>query len=186
MSLRRQLTTPVYLVAFALVLIPTIDAMTQMIPIRIHEARWRFGAFGIMSNAILLPTVGLLLAFAAAVTFEHRRLQRVLGIASLAIGAVAACALVLFGLDALQVRQQFQPGAQLAFRVASTAAVAKAFLGILILGAFGLASLRGPRAPRREKAQRGDIVVGKSGTAAPGLRTRPTEPEVADGAAIGD
>jgi chromate transport protein ChrA len=164
--------------------------MTQSIPFRLHDPRWRFGAFGIMSNAMLVPLVGLLIAFVAAATFEHRLLQRVLGLVCLGIGAIVALGLVLFGLDALQVRQQFQPAAQLAFRVASTTAVMKSFLAVITLGAFGLASFRAPRgarASRREKAQRDDLVVGKSGTAAPGLRPRTSEAEPAtDGAAVGE
>ena len=69
----------------------------------------------------------------------------------------------------------------LAFRVASTTAVTKSILGILTLGAFGLASFRGPKAPRREKAQRGGLIIGSSGTAAPGLRPTPAPERITNG-----
>lgn len=183
MSLRRQLATPTYFVAFALICIPPFDALMQVIPFRLHDPRWRFGAFGLLSNAMMVPTVGLLIAFVAAVVFEHRVLQRTLGIVALVLGAVTACALIVFGLDALQIRQQVQPAAQLAFRVASTTAVAKSMLGILTLGAFGLVSFRAPRAPKRAKPTRDSLVVGTSGKAAPGLRPIPLPEEESDAVA---
>jgi hypothetical protein len=187
MALQRQLAAPTYLVALALTCIPPFDALMQVIPLRIHDPRWRFGAFGLMSNAMMIPVVGLLIAFVAAMMFEHRVLQRTLGMLCLAIAVVTAGTLVIFGLDALQVRQQVQPAAQLAFRVASTTAVTKSILGILTFGAFGLASFKGPKSPRREKPQRGSLIIGASGTAAPGLRStapdRATDGDPVNGAA---
>ena len=101
---------------------------------------------------------------------------------SLTIAVLAAGALVIFGLDALQVRQGVQPPMQLAFRVASTTAVTKSILGILTFGAFGLASFKGPKAPRRDKGQqRSGLIIGGSGTVAPGLRQPPTSDRIASG-----
>jgi len=181
MALQRQLSAPSYFVAFALICIPPLDALMQVLPLRIHDPRWRFGAFGLMSNAMMVPAVGLLIAFVASAMFEHRMLQRVLGILCLLAAVAAAGSLIMFGLDALQVRQQVQPPMALAFRVASTTAVTKSILGILTLGAFGLASLKTPRAPKRDKAQRSGLVVGTSGTIAPGLRQTTPERSIGDG-----
>jgi hypothetical protein len=170
MALQRQLAAPAYLVAFALIVIPPLDALMQVIPFRLHDPRWRFGAFGLLSNAMMIPVTGLLIAFVVSTLFEHRVLQRTLGMLSLAVATATVGVLIVFGLDALQVRQQVPPAAQLAFRVASTTAVTKSILGILTLGAFGLASFKAPKSPRRDRAQRGGIMIGSSGTAAPGLR----------------
>ena len=92
---------------------------------------------------------------------------------------------IIFGLDALQVRQRVAAGAwQLAFRVASTTAVTKSILGILTLGAFGLASFKARRRRAARKAQRGGLIIGGSGTAAPGLR--PSVPAARASSADGD
>ena len=185
MAPQRQLAAPTYLVAIALACIPPLDALMQVLPLRIQDPRWRFGAFGLLSNAMMIPVTGLLIAFIASSMFEHRVLQRTLGFVSLAIAVAVAGSLVIFGLDALQIRQQVQPPMQLAFRVASTTAVTKSILGILTLGAFGLASFKAPKSPRRDKAQRGGLVIGSSGTVAPGLR--PAAPERAtDGEAVSE
>jgi hypothetical protein len=181
MALQRQLAAPTYFVAFALTCIPPFDALMQALPFRIHDPRWRFGAFGLLSNAMMIPVTGLLIAFVAAALFEHRVLQRTLGILALAFAVITAGALIIFGLDALQVRQQVATPMQLAFRVASTTAVTKSILGILTLGAFGLASLKAPKGPRREKPQRGGLIIGGSGTAAPGLRPPPGQERATSG-----
>ena len=104
MALQRHLATPTYLVAFALTCIPPFDALMQVLPLRIHDPRWRFGAFGLISNAMMIPVTGLLIAFIASSMFEHRVLQRTLGILSLIVAVGMTGGLIIFGLDALQVR----------------------------------------------------------------------------------
>lgn len=160
MAQQRQLATPTYLVAFALICIPVLDALMQVLPFRLHDPKWRFGAFGLLSNGMMIPVTGLLIAFVASTMYEHRLFQRILGLLSLVAAVVVAVALVVFGLDALQIRQQVQPAAQLAFRVASTTAVAKAILGILTFGGFALAAFKAPKLPRREKGSKAGMIIG--------------------------
>jgi len=173
MTQPRQLVTPGYLVAFTLLLVPPFDAIMQVLPLRLHEARWRFGAFGLMSNAMMLPMIGLVVAFAIAAYFEHRRFQRVLGVIAFAIAGITVIALAAFLLDALQVRRDVNPKASLAFTVATATAVGKSILGVITLGAFGFAGFRGPKSTRHEPATSGVLLGAKPASAPVSAPKRP-------------
>jgi len=56
----RRIVWPSYLVAFSLLVIPPIDALMQTMPAHPSEPRWRWGAFGLLSNAMMIPMIGLL------------------------------------------------------------------------------------------------------------------------------
>src|SRR3954467_63008 len=103
MAPSRTLAMPTYLVAFALIVIPPFDTIMQLMPLRPGDPRWRFGAFGLLSNAMMIPLVGLLLAFVAATIFEHVRTRQLIGIVSLLVAFGVVGLFVLFGLDALQI-----------------------------------------------------------------------------------
>src|SRR6185436_12992045 len=150
------------LVALALMVIPPFDALMQVLPLKPGDARWRFGTIGLMSNALMIPIVGLLIVFVGAALFEHRKLQRILGFASLILAVFILVALGLFVLDALQVKSSVTPAAQLAFKVASGTAMMKALLGIATLGAFGFAALRAPKTvqPVVKTTRGADLIIG--------------------------
>src|SRR4051794_22944935 len=59
MAQQRQFAWPTYLVGFSLFLLPLFDAISQFIPFRPQDAKWRFGAFGIFSNSLLLSLLGI-------------------------------------------------------------------------------------------------------------------------------
>jgi hypothetical protein len=171
---QRHLAPPTYLVAAALIVIPPFDALMQVLPLRIHDARWRFGFVGLSSNALMIPVVGLLIAFVGASYFEHRAVQRVLGFVSIAIAAFILISLGFFVLDALQVKQSVAPAAILAFKVASVTAVLKSILGLVTLGAFALASFRTPRPVAPAKGQRGaELIIGAKPIARPSAASLP-------------
>lgn len=163
MAQQRQIAPAAYLVALAFLLIPPFDALMQVLPFRIHDPKWRFGFFGLASNALMLPMAGLLIAFMVTVVFEHRRFQKVLGILSTVAAVALIIALGIFALDALQVRAEVNPARILAFKVASLTAALKAILGIITLVGFSYASFRAPKPPKPAKAPRsaGLIVASK-------------------------
>ena len=175
MSQPRQLAAPTYLVAFALIFIPLFDEMMKLLPLRFGDPRWRFGAFGLVSNAIMLPVTGVLIAFVAATVFEHARFRRILGILTGVTALVIAGGWILFALDAVQVRSAVVPAAALAFKVAITTASLKSLFGVVTLAFFTLASFRMPPVASSSKPSRGGMIVtggrvpinGREGAAAP-------------------
>jgi len=163
---RHVLAVPTYLVAFSLACIPPFDAAMQLLPLQIGQPRWRFGAFGLVSNAFMLTLAGFLVAFVASAVFEHRRTHRVLGFVALFGAILTTVGLLLFALDALQVQRDVTVAARLAFRVASITAAAKATLAIVTLFAAARASRRTGDATRARVVQPPDgLLVATPGRA---------------------
>jgi hypothetical protein len=175
----RRIVWPSYLIAFSLSIIPPIDALMQTLPMRFGDPRWRWGAFGLMSNAMMIPMIGLLIAFVVATVFEHHLFRRILGVftAILALGTLIG--LGLFALDTLQLHKQVQERGLLAFRVAALTATTKAVVGMLTLGGFTWTAFTGPK--RREKASASGIIIGGSRQAKAPASTAPlTAPEAVE------
>lgn len=152
----RQIAVPAYLVSFALIVMPLADVMTTLFPWRLMDSRWRFGAVGLISNALLLPIAGLLIAYIVATVLNHWTLRRVLGALALVGAAIAVVALGLFALDALQTRAAVRPEMRLSFMVASLAAATKTLVAGVTFIAIGLAALRG-RKPSGSKDRGGSL-----------------------------
>ena len=148
MTRYRYLALPAYAVAAALVLIPLTDASLSLWPWRPGLAQWRFGAIGLLSNALMIPAAGLLIVLVTALVLGHWRTLRVLG-ALCALGAlVTFTSLFLFGLDAIQTRAQVAEVSRASFDAASFVAVGKLLLATIALAGFALAGLRTRRETR--------------------------------------
>lgn len=162
----RQLAWPAYLVAIALMAIPLVDAWTTLYPWSPGDARWRFGAVGLVSNALLIPMAGLLVAMLIAWFLEQRVMLRTIGVFGFFASAVCLVALAFFGLDAVQTRASVRLEMQTSFHVASITAAVKMALAGATFFACGLSAWRGSRG----------LVTRKSSGAAGGLFTLPTAP----------
>lgn len=154
----RQLAWPVYLVSAALILIPLSDVFTSLFPWRVLEPRWRFGAVGLISNSLLIPTLGLLLAFVMAALNDHRITRRIIGITALLASSVCLIALVMFALDAVQTRAAVRPEMRVSFNVASVAAAVKTLIAGVTAFAIGWAALRRGRS-RVSDSKDGDVPI---------------------------
>jgi hypothetical protein len=157
----RPLVLPAYLVGFALALIPPLDAVMQVLPLRLGDPRWRFGTFGLLSNAMMIPLTGLLIIFVASTVFEHRRFQRILGILAFTLALGMLAGLGLFALDALQIRNDVSQKAALAFKVATGTAGLKATFGMFTLAMFGIAAFRGPKPSRATTPRSDNLIYGR-------------------------
>jgi hypothetical protein len=159
MSFSKRLAPATYLVGFALFCIPLADAITSTLPAHVHEARWRFGAVGLVSNAILFPALGALIVLSAAMIFDHHRARRGLGVVALVVAVLCVAALGIFVLDAVQTHVGVRANLQLSFAMASTTAALKLVIATATFAALGAAGLRGPiatecsaRATNRDRA----------------------------------
>ncbi len=113
-----------YPVAAILVIVPLMDLSTRVWPLRAADTGWRFGAFGLIANFLILPVAGLALATITAAVLHHRRTLRSLAALSFAIGFALLVGSGLFALDFLQLRASVQKEAIGAFDVASVKATA--------------------------------------------------------------
>ena len=137
-----------YLVAVVLIILPFVDAAVSITPFHVRSVQWRFGAIGLLTNTLLTPAVGFMLAVVTAALLQHFRTQRVLSIVAW-IGAVALLGLlVVFALDALQTRAMVRPEMMRPFVLASTVAVCKLVIWAIVSIVLARAS-RVPRGLRR-------------------------------------
>ena len=95
-------------------------------------ASWRFGAFGVVAGRLSVLLVADAFLFAAAIGLQHRMMLRVLGWIHLALAAVCFAALLVFGLDALEM------GGRVRGAVAGPVGVAALRAGGIVALAIGL------------------------------------------------
>ena len=161
----RYLSLPAYLVAIAMILIPLTDSFTTLFPWNVGDSRWRFGAVGLISNALMIPLAGLLIAFTVASIREQRAVLRTIGVVGFIGALLCLLALVSFALDSLQTRSQVRPEMQASFAIASITAGIKTLLAGATLFAFGISGWKASRSTSR-----------KSNSAAGELFALPTAP----------
>jgi hypothetical protein len=157
--LNRYLARGAYVVAFALIVIPMFDAATSVLPLRFGESRWRYGTIGLLSNSLLIPMAGVLVAFAIANAYGHRKTLRTLGGISALSAVMCLAAIVTFALDALQSQSGIVPAAHQAYIVASSTAAIKLLLGAIAFTFFALAGLKRLPSGAGKGAPRDRILV---------------------------
>lgn len=147
-TLARRLAPCLYLIAIILIVVPLFDASTTTLPFRPGNVQWRFGALGLLSNTMLTPGLGFMLAVVTAVALQQIGAQRALQILSWVGVVVLLGALVMFSLDALQTRSMVRPEQRAAFNLACITAACKMLMWTVAFALFGRAS-RVPPALRR-------------------------------------
>jgi hypothetical protein len=128
MKPNRALAFSGYAIAAYLVLVPLLETFLQLWPLRVGDARWRYGATGVMSQSLMTPLLGLLLAVGVAVYLGHRARARILAVLSALASVVTLVVIPLFVLDALEMRSLLprdQGAPTGSFDVATVAALAK-------------------------------------------------------------
>ena len=158
MHRKTLLALPGYSVAILLVSFPLLDTALSVWPVRAGEVAWRFGATGLFSRVLITPLLGLLVAFGVAALLEHRGVLRGISILSGLLGVAIVGGVVLFLLDALQMRPRVRPEVRTAFDMTTLVALAKYGLGVLALSAFGVA---GWKSSKGESAAEGKRVRGR-------------------------
>ncbi len=123
---------------------------------------WRFGVAGLLSGALVLPLLGFGLMLVATAILEQPRLSLLLGVKTAVLAIAVLAILVVFGLDALQLRAQVVMGARRAFDMASLKALLTygfeaVVLTVLSVNAFRIARAGGAR--RTESRLRAPLVV---------------------------
>lgn len=163
--LHHKLAAPAYFVAILLVFIPVFDALMSVAPFHPGSAQWRFAAVGLLSNALMIPCVGFLLAVVTAVTLDNLAAKRAIRVISWTMVPVLATAISFFALDAMQTRASVRAQLQLSFLVASVTAIGKLLLGVVAFVLFARASRTTSRRPERMTAAT-NLLVTREGPSA--------------------
>ena len=125
-----------YFVAIVLIVIPVFDAATSVYPFHLANSQWRFAIIGLLSNALLLPTIGMLMAVLVAVTQEHDRTIRMLKITNWVLAVLMGLTVATFMLDTVQSKTAIRPEMLTGYYVASLTALVKLVMAVACLGLF--------------------------------------------------
>lgn len=178
-SLVRSLRVPGYVILGIAMVLPMLDLLVSVMPLRPSTVVWRFGAVGLYSSAIGTPLLILFFIYVLAHLSGDRKVRIVVGVISALIAVSLVAAAGAFILDALQMRQRIQPAAQTRFMTASVQAMLKLALQGLAALVLAVSVFRSSKAAKLAPAARTEsgrsgspLLVGRSAG-------RPSVPEVA-------
>ena len=137
-AVRRPVAWSLYAIGMLVVFAPLGDLAAGIGSLNPGAVPWRFGAAGLLSGALILPMVGLGFWFAAAVLLEHRTFLRVLSVLAGILFLVVGVTLVMFALDAFQVRVQVRQDAKRAFDLAAGKAAVTFLLEAVVLAVLAV------------------------------------------------
>jgi len=149
----RPLLSAGYGIGAMLLVLPVAELSLRFFPMQPGAVNWRFGAAGLLSNAVVLPVIGMAVLMATASLMEQRLMVRVASVVNLLGGLALWVVSVFFVLDALQLRGIVRPEMARSYDVAA----AKALLSLLLAGAVALwlavGGWRATRLPRGSAAR---------------------------------
>ena len=126
-----------YVVAIALILLPTLDFVFSVPPAEFAEVQWRFAAFGLLSGVVMMPLIGLALAVAVAGFLRQYHVVRVLVVLCLTIAVFLIVVSLGFVLDVLQLQGTVPQEGRAAFSSAWIRALSKLVVSAAILAYLG-------------------------------------------------
>ena len=141
----RRLQGPLYLSCLLLVLIPLVDLVSNVWPLRPWEVGWRYGAVGLASGFILTPFLGWVAGLALARTLLQPRALLLFSWGSVGVAILLGGATAVFILDALQVGEGVPDMGRSTFQIGAVRAAVKLALVGGALGWLGLAGLHSLR-----------------------------------------
>jgi hypothetical protein len=127
-SLARHLRVPGYLFFGIAMILPLLDLLVSVYPIRLGTVVWRFGAVGFLSGAIGAPLLILFFIFALALFAGDRKVIMTVGVVAALIALLLVAGTGSFALDALQMKRRIQAAAQQRFVMVAMQAMLKIIL----------------------------------------------------------
>ena len=156
----KRLATAGYALAALLWIIPLIDIVANVWPLRPGDATWRYGSEGLLAGFLLTPFLGLALAAGLAAWRGEGGTLRLLGWLS---GCAAGVLVVIcgdFALNVLQVRSSIPAPAISRFDLGAAKAAAEYGLVVIGLAIWAFALIRTARA-MLAGAPRSPLVVAR-------------------------
>lgn len=160
--------------AALLLTVPFVQAGSQIWPLQLSNIQWRFGAANALSSILLLPFLGLVLVLLVARGTESRAWSRAVGAGSALFALGLLGSLIVFALDALQLRAIVSTQMSGAFNSTAvrvgivTSLFFLAFSYLTVLGftkmpGLSAASRRSSKASKDQSEDRGLIVGVREG-----------------------
>ena len=105
-----------YGVAALMIALPILEFTLTVWPPR-GAVMWRFGAYGLLTQALMLPLLGMFVALLTARLLGHRRAHLAIVLMAATAAILQAAGLAVFLLDGLQARALARPDMQAAVSV---------------------------------------------------------------------
>ena len=159
----RRLLALLYLAGAILIVDQVADLIGTFMaqPIALGSAAWRFGAFGLFSSRSSVLLVADAMLFAAAIGLDHRRVLRTLGFLHLLLAVTATAGLVVFALDALEVRREIRESASGLYHSAALRVAVVSLLASILLAWTGFVAIATTRSTKGGARPAGEgLVVG--------------------------
>ncbi|HEU5169933.1 MAG TPA: hypothetical protein VFU46_05320 [Gemmatimonadales bacterium] len=142
-------------VALLLIMSPLADLIAALLPVRASEVSWRFGAYGLLVNALVTPILGLSIITVTSALRERRRATVTVSAVNALLALLLIGGFALFVLDYFQLRQAVGAASRgaydaAAFKAMIVAALEAGVLGWLAVVGFRAASV-GSEAPQRDR-----------------------------------
>ena len=178
----RRLRAPGYLILGIAMVLPLIDLLVSLSPLRPTTLMWRFGAVGLLASAIGAPLLVLFLIYVLAYFSGDRKVMVACAVIAALVALMMIAGAGTFALDALQMKRRIQAAAQARFIMASAQALLKMGLqglASLVLAVSAFRTLKGAKSlpgPRTEARASSSMLVGRPSVARPVAGEAPVAP----------
>ena len=129
-------------VALLLIASPAADLVAALMPMRPGEVSWRFGAYGLITNSLITPILGLAIILVVSEHQEWTRSMTVTAAVCAVLALILFAGFALFVLDYIQLRQAVGRAARGPYDAAAFKAMLVAALEAGVLLAMSLAAFR--------------------------------------------
>lgn len=160
---RRSLFAPAILVALLLVVFAYLDFSLSIWPLKLGEARWRFGAVGVLTSYMSWLLLGGLMLLWYAQAAGRRGLLKFLAFLCALQAVLLLVLLVGFPLDFLQIRRDVPDEDQWTFKVAAARSAVKLLAGgvtFVWLAVAGFKAARDESGSRSNRRESVPLIVG--------------------------
>jgi len=165
LEVARPLGLSIILVAAFLIVVPFINVLPTVIPIRLGSRDWRFGTWGFYLTALTMPTLGCGLLALGGVLRRSRPVLRVVFLVASIMALLAVLGLAGFLIDGAALRgANPDPGAKRLFNQGIGRTLVMAGLAIPALVAIAYASIKGAAGLEQETLAGKDSKIFVGGT----------------------
>ncbi len=155
-----------YSVGLLLVLVPLVDLTLRSFPVQFGTLQWRFSTVGLLLGNYGTLILGVALIGFTAALLGDRGVLRIVGTGALIMAVVTIALLVLFALDAVQLRQLVAVAVKHQVGVSAIGAVATGLLGASAWFFVGRGAMTASRSGRvvasRNSRSAAPLVMGAS------------------------
>lgn len=148
-----------YSVGLLLILVPVVDVALRAFPVQLGTLQWRFATVGLMLGNYGTIILGTALIGLTAALLGDRGVLRIVGAAALVMAVVTLALLVLFALDAVQLRQLVVANIKRQVGLSSAGAAITGLLGATAWFLIGRSAMTASRSGR--------VAAGRTRTPSP-------------------